>query len=119
MKPLTKRPLVAYLRTGDSLGKAEPIPFREAGLRLIERIEGDFTAAVGLPLQLVAEMLRQRGLSCPVDIDQLRPPADPIPTGIAYPSQTTPFTPLLTSRRLKWSSQSFYNAPLFSDVSGR
>ena len=41
------------------------------GAALIERIEGDYTAAVGLPLRLVAEMLQQRGMPCPVDIEQL------------------------------------------------
>lgn len=71
MKPLNEATLVNYLRTGDSLGKAGAYSIQGGGAALIERIEGDFTAAVGLPLQLVAEMLRQRGLSCPVDIDQL------------------------------------------------
>ena len=44
---------------------------RGGGAALIERIEGDYTAAVGLPLRMVAEMLRKRGMSCPVDVDQL------------------------------------------------
>ena len=71
MKPLNEATLANYLRTGDSLGKAGAYSIQGGGAAFIERIEGDFTAAVGLPLQLVAEMLRQRGLSCPVDIDQL------------------------------------------------
>jgi len=71
MKPLNEEALAAYLRTGDSLGKAGAYSIQGGGAALIERIEGDYTAAVGLPLRLVAEMLQQRGLSCPVDVDQL------------------------------------------------
>jgi septum formation protein len=71
MKPLNEAALAAYLRTGESLGKAGAYSIQGQGADFIERIEGDFTAAVGLPLRLVAEMLHQRGLSCPVDIDHL------------------------------------------------
>lgn len=71
MKPLNEVSLAAYLQTGDSLGKAGAYSIQGGGAAFIERIEGDYTAAVGLPLRLVAEMLRQRGLSCPVDIEQL------------------------------------------------
>lgn len=71
MKPLNEAAVSAYLRTGESLGKAGAYSIQGGGAALIERIEGDFTAAVGLPLRLVAEMLQRRGLSCPVDIDQL------------------------------------------------
>ncbi len=71
MKPLNEVSLAAYLQTGDSLGKAGAYSIQGGGAAFIERIEGDYTAAVGLPLRLVAEMLQQRGLSCPVDIEQL------------------------------------------------
>ncbi|MCC6965983.1 MAG: septum formation protein Maf [Nitrospira sp.] len=71
MKPLNEASLAAYLQTGDSLGKAGAYSIQGGGAAFIERIEGDYTAAVGLPLRLVAEMLQERGLSCPIDIDQL------------------------------------------------
>ncbi|MCW5787832.1 MAG: septum formation protein Maf [Nitrospira sp.] len=71
MKPLDEAALAAYLRTGDSLGKAGAYSIQGGGATLIERIEGDYTAAVGLPLRLVAELLHLRGMPCPVDIDQL------------------------------------------------
>lgn len=71
MKPLNEEALAAYLRTGDSLGKAGAYSIQGGGAALIERIEGDYTAAVGLPLRMVAEMLRKRGMACPVDVDQL------------------------------------------------
>ncbi len=71
MKPLDAAALAAYLRTGDSLGKAGAYSIQGGGAALIERIEGDYTAAVGLPLRLVADMLQQRGMPCAVDIEQL------------------------------------------------
>ena len=71
MKPLHEAALAAYLCTGDSLGKAGAYSIQAGGATLIERIEGDYTAAVGLPLRLVAELLRLRGMPCPVDIERL------------------------------------------------
>ena len=71
MKSLNEAALAGYLRTGESLGKAGAYSIQGGGAAFIERIEGDFTAAVGLPLRLVVEMLQQCGLSCPVDIEQL------------------------------------------------
>ena len=71
MKPLNEEALSAYLLTGDSLGKAGAYSIQVAGAALIERFAGDYTAAVGLPLRMVAEMLRKRGMACPVDVDQL------------------------------------------------
>ena len=71
MKPLNEEALAAYLRTEDSLGKAGAYSIQGGGAELIERIEGDYTAAVGLPLRIVAEMLSRRGMACPIDINQL------------------------------------------------
>jgi septum formation protein len=63
--------LAAYLRTGESLGKAGAYSIQGAAGDLIDRIEGDFTAAVGLPLRLVASMLAVHGLPAPVDVEHL------------------------------------------------
>jgi len=63
--------LAAYLRTGESLGKAGAYSIQGAGGALIDRIEGDYTAAVGLPLRMVAGMLHRRGMRCPMDVDRL------------------------------------------------
>ena len=71
MKLLNEEALSAYLRTGDSLGKAGAYSIQGGGAALIEGIAGDYTAAVGLPLRTVADMLRRRGMLCPVDVDQL------------------------------------------------
>jgi septum formation protein len=71
MKAFGKEALAAYLRTGESLGKAGAYSIQGAGGALIEQIEGDYTAAVGLPLRMVAGMLHRREMICPVDVDQL------------------------------------------------
>ena len=71
MKPLNEDAMATYLRTGDSLGKAGAYSIQGGGATLIERIEGDFTAAVGLPLRTVADMLRRRGVACRVNVSQL------------------------------------------------
>jgi septum formation protein len=63
--------LAAYVRTGEGLGKAGAYSIQGAAGDLIERIEGDFTAAVGLPLRLVASLLAAHGLPAPADVEQL------------------------------------------------
>ena len=71
MKTLDENALAAYLQTEESLGKAGAYSIQGAGGTLIDRIEGDYTAAVGLPVRMVADMLRLRGVPCPVDVDRL------------------------------------------------
>ena len=63
--------LAAYLGTGESLGKAGAYSIQGVAGDLIEHIEGDFTAAVGLPLRLVASMLAGHGLAVVADIEAL------------------------------------------------
>jgi septum formation protein len=63
--------LASYVRTEECLGKAGAYSIQGAAVDLIESIEGDFTAAVGLPLRLVASMLTAHGLRPAVDIDAL------------------------------------------------
>lgn len=71
MKAFGEAALAAYLRTEESLGKAGAYSIQGAGGTLIDRIEGDYTTAVGLPLRMVADMLRLRGMPCPTDVDRL------------------------------------------------
>ena len=71
MRPFDETELEAYLHTGESLGKAGAYSIQGVGGRFIERIEGDYTAAVGLPLRLVAGLLRKRGATLPIDVEQL------------------------------------------------
>ncbi len=60
----------AYLQTQEWMGKAGAYSIQGFWSRVIARIEGDYTAAVGLPLRLVARMLRIRGVDVP-DIQRL------------------------------------------------
>ncbi|MCP9439518.1 MAG: Maf family protein [Nitrospira sp.] len=53
-----------YLETGEFLGKAGSYSIQGRGADLIERIDGDYTTVVGLPLKVVASLLRAAG--CPV-----------------------------------------------------
>ena len=60
-----------YLATGEGLDKAGGYAIQGQGARLIERIVGDYTAAVGLPLRTVADALVRVGCTVPVDVDDL------------------------------------------------
>jgi septum formation protein len=71
MKAFGQAALAGYLKTEESLGKAGAYSIQGAGGTLIDRIEGDYTAAVGLPLRMAANMLRLRGMSGPLDVDRL------------------------------------------------
>ena len=71
MKPFDVNAHERYLTTNDSLGKAGAYSIQGPGADLIERLEGDFTAVVGFPLQVVARLLAQGGMTVPVDVDSL------------------------------------------------
>lgn len=75
--------LEAYLEGGEWKGKAGAYSIQGRGGEFIERIEGDFTAAVGLPLRLTASLLAKHGLSAPVDVEQLYR-AKPYPNWSAF-----------------------------------
>jgi len=71
MTPFSDADLEHYLASGEWQGKAGAYSIQGRGGSLIERIEGDFTAAVGLPLRLVASLLQKHGLPVPVDVEHL------------------------------------------------
>jgi septum formation protein len=71
MKPDKDGAIERYLATGESLGKAGAYSIQGAGGELVERIDGDYTTVVGLPLRTVAGMLREVGVAVPEDIDAL------------------------------------------------
>lgn len=60
-----------YLASGESLGKAGAYSIQGAGGDLVERIEGDFTAVVGLPLAVVARLLLSVGYPIPGNVAEL------------------------------------------------
>lgn len=71
MKPFNAEEHERYLATGDSLGKAGAYSIQGPGGELVERLDGDFTTVVGLPLRLVAALLSQAGVTVSVDVDRL------------------------------------------------
>ena len=63
--------IAAYVQSADGMGKAGAYAIQGLGAHLVTHIEGDFTAVVGLPLTLVADLLRARGVIIPVDIEAI------------------------------------------------
>jgi septum formation protein len=71
MKPFDELAHERYLAIGESFGKAGAYSIQGVGGSLIDSIDGDFPNVVGLPLRLVAQLLRQIDVSVPVDLDEL------------------------------------------------
>jgi septum formation protein len=60
-----------YLASQESLGKAGAYAIQGLGGDLVERIDGDYTTVVGLPLKLVARLLQAVGYPIALDIKEL------------------------------------------------
>lgn len=60
-----------YLASEESLGKAGAYAIQGLGGDLVERIAGDYTTVVGLPLRLVAHLLRSVGYPILVNVEDL------------------------------------------------
>lgn len=63
--------LEAYLKTQDSLDKAGAYSIQGEGVCLIEKIEGDYSTVVGLPLWQTAKLLGQAGVDLPVKVEDI------------------------------------------------
>jgi septum formation protein len=62
MKPLSDRQIQRYIATGEPMDKAGAYGIQGLGATLIEKIEGDYFAVVGLPLALLSDMLSTLGV---------------------------------------------------------
>jgi nucleoside triphosphate pyrophosphatase len=71
MRAYTAEDIDSYLACGESLDKAGAYSLQGEGRRLIKSIRGDYLAAVGMPLKPIGEYLRNRGISCLVDVEKL------------------------------------------------
>ncbi|MFZ5863750.1 MAG: Maf family protein [Nitrospirota bacterium] len=68
MRDISDDDLFAYVATGEPLDKAGAYAAQGIGARFIESIDGDPSTVIGLPLQRVAEALRQAGGSVSADV---------------------------------------------------
>lgn len=71
MRGYSEQEIESYFALGESLDKAGAYSIQGGGRDLIRSIEGDYLAAVGLPLRPITDYLKKRGVVLPVDIDQL------------------------------------------------
>ncbi len=71
MRDFTDMELDAYLATGDPLDKAGAYAVQGAGRDLVENLDGDYLAVVGLPLRAVVQGLAKLGCPVPADVDRL------------------------------------------------
>lgn len=62
MLKLSDKTIENYVNTGEPLDRAGAYALQEKGALLIEKIEGDFYGAMGLPLRKVAEALTKLGI---------------------------------------------------------
>lgn len=63
MSEMTEGQISAYIRTGEPLDKAGAFAAQGKGAVLVERVEGDFFNAVGLPLFRLGKILERFGVS--------------------------------------------------------
>lgn len=62
VKKLSEKEIEAYIKTGEPLDKAGGYGAQEKGAIFIEKIDGNFSNVVGLPLPKVTESLKKFGL---------------------------------------------------------
>jgi septum formation protein len=71
MRDFSDAEVEAYLACGESLDKAGAYSIQGEGRQLIASIEGDYLAAVGLPLKAIADYLKDRGIAVALNVDSL------------------------------------------------
>jgi septum formation protein len=71
MRHYSEEEIESYLACSESLDKAGAYSIQGGGRALIESIQGDYLAAVGLPLRPIADYLASRGLAPPSNVDKL------------------------------------------------
>ena len=62
VKKLTRHEIDAYVKTGEPLDKAGAYAIQGMGALIVERIEGDYYNVMGLPLQVLTEILKEFGI---------------------------------------------------------
>jgi len=67
MKALSEREIEAYVASGEGLGKAGAYAIQENGDKFVEEVRGSFSNVVGLPLELVEDLIRIASETMPSD----------------------------------------------------
>lgn len=71
MKRYGNEEIADYVTGGEGMDKAGGYSLQGEGRRLIEWLDGDYLAAVGLPLRGLVDALRKAGLHPTIDLDHL------------------------------------------------
>jgi len=61
MKPMTPREIQDYVDSGEWIGKAGAYAIQETADRFVEKIDGSFSNVVGLPMELLLQLLKLSG----------------------------------------------------------
>jgi septum formation protein len=61
-KKLTEAQIAEHIRKGDWQGKAGAYGIQETGDEFVERLEGSFTNVMGLPMELIRNLLSRLGI---------------------------------------------------------
>ncbi len=61
MRNFSQKEAEQYIKTGESIGRAGSYAIQERGVFLTKGISGSWTNVVGLPLELLSELLREFG----------------------------------------------------------
>jgi septum formation protein len=62
LRRLSEQEISAYVKLGEGVGKAGGYAIQGRAALFVERIEGDYTNVVGLPLALTSLMLENYGV---------------------------------------------------------
>jgi septum formation protein len=65
MRPLADAEIEAYASSGEPYGKAGGYAIQERGDRFVTRVDGSWSNVVGLPMELVRDLLRDAGVWSP------------------------------------------------------
>lgn len=71
MKVLSDQEISDYISTGEPLDKAGAYAVQGLGAKLIESVDGDYFTVVGLPLQHLAEILKDASVKISVDVEAI------------------------------------------------
>ena len=71
MRAYSEKEIEEYLACGESYDKAGAYSIQGRGRELIESIEGDYLAAVGMPLRPIARYLMSRGVAKAVEVEKI------------------------------------------------